>query len=270
MTGFLWPSDDTTATGWRPNGWICGSNDQCQSGHCCSLPFQWDRCSECCSDLNCSSLITEPPLPGSYGAPFCLDDSRTCSPYKNGESSQIPDSSGYPIWVPIQDETDLAQVDIPRTVVEGEEPVMEQVWYFDLKEQPVPDVASQVEYNGTHVLLPLHTQMISGYSRTYKMYNEHETGIITSVFVPNAVSVVAGAAEKIHAITYESEYITARGEYIRQRNKAALQAEPEFDLGNFAGRMDALSVIWGALAIGSFVADSTLQCRSGRPTYTRP
>ena len=209
------------------NGHRCKSDDQCQSGHCCPGSFlQPDRCRECCSDLHCSSLITEPPQPGTYGAPFCLDDSRTCSPYKDGRFSQIPES-GYPIWVPIQDETDLAQVDIPRWVMEGEEPVMEQVWYFDLNEQPVDYVASQVEYNGTHVSLPLYTQMISGYSRTYKMYNENETGIITSIFTPNKVSVVtdkpmAGAAEKIHAITYESEYSTARGEHIRQRNEAIL------------------------------------------------
>ena len=105
--------------------------------------------------------MEQPPAPGTYGTPFCLKKEHTCTAYKNGVSSQIP-ASGYPIWVPTEFESELAQVDIKRKVMEGEEPVMEQVWYFDLKEQPVPDVASKVEYNGTHVLLPLHVQMISG------------------------------------------------------------------------------------------------------------
>ena len=254
MIGLIAPSDDSL-TGWLPDGWICLADGQCKSNICCKK-----RCRQCCTDLDCSTQMEQPPAPGTYGTPFCFKKKHTCTAYKNGVSSQIP-ASGYPIWVPTEFESELAQVDIKRTVIEGEEPVMEQVLYFDLKEQPVPDVASKVEYNGTHVLLPLHIQMISGYSRTYKMYNESETGIITSVFLPNAVSQVtdkpmAGAAEKIHAITYTSEYSTARGEYIRQYNEETLQSGEDFDLGNFAGRMDFLSVVWALTDIVSMQVDA--------------
>ena len=206
--------------------------------------------------------MEQPPAPGTYGTPFCRKEDRTCSAFKNGHFSQISASSGYPVWAPINDETDLAQVDMPRTVVEGTDPVMEQVWYFDLTDQPVENVASRVGSNGTHVWVPLHTQILAGYSRTYHMYEEHETGIITSVFLPNSVSIVtdqpkAGMAEKVHALTYTSEYSTARGQAVRARNQAILQQsnnggdddDNKFDLAAFATRWDALAVIWGTLGI---------------------
>lgn len=231
-----------------------GDDARCESGHCCwNERIHSGRCSVCCTNTDCTNDMPQPPEPGYFGTPFCLK-SYTCSAFKDGDASQIP-STGYPIWIPTDDDKDFKKLVIPRTVVDRQGgPVSEQVWYFDLKEQPDTSVLDDIEYNGTHIRIPLYKQMLAGYSRTYTMYDEHETGIVTATYLPNEVSVItdkpkAGMIEKYHTLTYEGEYSTARGEYMRKRNEAELAEEPEFNLGNFAGRMDMLAIIWGITAI---------------------
>lgn len=141
------------------------------------------------------------------------------------------------------------------------------LWYFDLKDQPEqpPDdeglshsVLEGVIYNGTHIQIPMYKQMVAGYSRKYKPYDEEETGIVTAAYLPNEVSVItdkpkAGMTEKYHTLTYspEDQYSTDRGEYMRAQNEEfmATPTGESFDVHQFAGRLDALSIVWGATGI---------------------
>lgn len=238
----------------RPLYRLCEKNSQCKSGLCCL-----GACQPCCQSTDCPSEPMKPHPPGEFGS--CHTVGRTgkkkCIAYKNRKATQIP-PEGYPVWIPIKEDLEVEKLVMPRTVRDEKGPVTEMAWYFDLKDQPDKSVLDGITVNETHIMIPLYQQMLAGYSRKYKTYNEEETGIVTAAYLPNKVSVVtqrpkAGMIEKYHALTYSpmAQFSTSRGKWMRKKNEDFMST-PEgktFDITQFAGRLDGRALAWGQTGI---------------------
>ena len=223
-------------------GETCNFHRNCASGVC-----HWQEgvaasgiCVECTSDDHCEGQGESGP--GEHPRAFCFEN--TCSQWKRG---QPLDERGYPLWFEGTDEATW----IPRNVLEegnlGEErhAVMEQVWHWDLKQQPE---GTEIVVDDKFVSIPLNAQTIAAYSRTYHQYEEHETGIVTAVFLNNPISLVtpyavAGMIEKYHTLSYSGNWSTVRSDDIEavvnartpQENEQAQQeyTERSYKMGGF-------------------------------------
>mmetsp|Transcript_14566 Transcript_14566/g.24167 ORF Transcript_14566/g.24167 Transcript_14566/m.24167 type:complete len:562 (-) Transcript_14566:183-1868(-) len=195
-----------------PLGADCYFQSTCASGYCSSGIFWMGSCVECNNDSHCPGQGES--LPGELPVAFCYKGGGgappRCSQWKRGEPI---DERGYPIWFHGESEAQW----IPRIVMD-EGPVMEQVWHWDLSNQPDE---TAFEVTETHVSIPLNAHTIAAYSRTYHNFHEHETGIVTAVFLSNSISVVtpnavAGMMEKYHTLTYNGTMSTVRADRIRE------------------------------------------------------
>merc|ERR1719491_285331 len=214
------------------NGSTCFSDGNCESSVCAPISFfgTVGKCVTCRTRIDCVTKLKlgQPPA-GEFGADLCVDNK--CQAYANGESTQIP-NSGYPVWAP-SETIDNAKVfrkyNMPRTVYSNEStPVFEHVWYIDFNDQDLSFNKDDVNYNGTHIEIPNSAMIHAGYSKSYHMYDEHETGISTLVTFENPYSLVAdypklSFTEKLHTLTYDGKKDTARGDYIKPLSEEGMK-----------------------------------------------
>lgn len=200
----------------------CYSDSACASEICSSRLFFWKgSCVECNTDEDCPGQGES--TPGEHPRAFCFkeeenDANARCSEWKQGEPIN---EKGYPIWY---HGAPGAQW-IPRTTID-EGPVMDQVWHWDLNNQPDD---TEFILSETHVSIPLNSHTLAAYSRTYHNYQEHETGIVTVAFLNNPMSVltpnpVAGMVEKYHTLTYDGIMSTAKADRVRKEVETRSEA----------------------------------------------
>lgn len=201
-------------------GFSCRSNDECSSGHCIKAWHTfWTTgvCHECTNDDDCDGRGIS--RPGELPAAFCYKqkgDLNICSPWQRGKPVG---EEGYPIHLPGSDPAWVRRFRHEGRSNIDYEPAMSQVWRFDLSNQPG---GALVEINVTHVRIPLYTELLAGYSRTYHALNdEHETGIVTALFLHNPYSVVTSRGhsamlEKYHTLTYDGELPTPKADRIKR------------------------------------------------------
>jgi len=209
-----------------PNEESCGRDEDCDSGFCSKdrwCCFWRDGvCNECRTDKDCGASLRRDSLSKAY----CVDignEQKVCSAWKHGKPI---DEKGYPLhslsinnkeedenpidWIRryIHDK-DLVSDSNNNEETNNKEPVMSQVWRWDLNNQPE---GASLEANETHVRIPLNTPFHAGYSRTYHAFdNEHETGIVTLILVSNEYSIMMENAhsmmvEKYHTLTYTNDF----------------------------------------------------------------
>jgi len=238
----------------KDNGSFCFSDRQCKSEICCgarSITGVYGWCQECCvadnllvrlkspqgmspaeASRDCAAKIEQPPA-GEFGKPFCSRAKGVCQAYANGESSLIA-GDGYPLWLPsdtMDNSREFYKLLVPRTVFSGTpEPVFEQVWYIDFNEQDDEFNTEGVNFNGTHIEIPVWEHLHAGYSRSYYSYDEHETGIITLVGGENELSLVTmfpkvAFVEKYHTLTYNGKMDTRRGDWIRAKSEEQMKSK---------------------------------------------
>mmetsp|Transcript_15149 Transcript_15149/g.17021 ORF Transcript_15149/g.17021 Transcript_15149/m.17021 type:complete len:632 (+) Transcript_15149:269-2164(+) len=207
------------------------NNDDCGSGKFCCR----NKCQSCCMDRDCTQKMEFLPPAGEFGDKLCIDGE--CTPYKNGEFSQIP-PEGYPVYTPsetLDNSKKFRKYSMPRTVYDGDGPIMEQVWRIDFSQQDESfDKDNKFEYNGSHITIPSFDHLHAAYSRSYNHFDEHETGISTLIMADNKYSLVADFPElifieKYHTLTYDGKIDTARGDYIKKKAKEQMGEQPAFD-----------------------------------------
>ena len=140
--------------------------------------------------------------PGELPKAFCYtgdaERGHYCSEWRNGHPIG---SEGYPLLPLWLDATDEPPFMMERHVTEG--PAMSLVWHFDLSNQiGGAETTDLFSANSTHVKIPLNTKLLAGYSMSNHVQGEHETGILTTKFANNPVSIVtshpfACGAEKV-------------------------------------------------------------------------
>lgn len=222
----------------KDNGSFCFNDNACKSNNCCTIDSLFGKvgtCENCCISADCKSKVEQPPA-GEYGKPFCRDNE--CVATLGGEPYTFP-QEGYTVWLPsetIDNSNTFQKYTVPRTIysdVPGT-PVFEQVWYIDFNEQdPSLFNKDDIKVNETHISIPKNQAFHSGYSRSLLMYDEHETGIITSVVLDNTYSVVSdfpelSFVEKYHTLTYDGVVDTSRGDYIKEKSDEQLQSDFTF------------------------------------------
>mmetsp|Transcript_3737 Transcript_3737/g.4148 ORF Transcript_3737/g.4148 Transcript_3737/m.4148 type:complete len:570 (+) Transcript_3737:2-1711(+) len=225
---------------------LCSRDNQCLSGHCLKEwhSFWTGVCCECETHDDCEGKGIS--RPGELPKAFCYQEEGTkkfCSKWKHGKPI---DGNGYPLHLPSK--ANKGPDWIRRFIHEVDnEPAMSQVWHWDLNNQPE---GTTIDVNETHVSIPLYTQTLAGYSRTYHVFgNEHETGIATSTFMSNQYSIIstkayAGMTEKYHTLTYDGVLPTSRADRIKEelRNRPAKmqrRAEQGYKVRSYA-QMGAL------------------------------
>lgn len=218
---FLWLfSSQQAVFGQRENGDSCHIDEECTSGLCSK---HWASfwavgvCNECETDNDCEGKGVS--RPGELPRAFCYKQKahpNRCLPWKRGKP--IGDE-GYPIHLPGARATWVG-----RYLHQGQdylefEPAMSQIWRFDLNNQPEGTV---VDINATHAKIPLYLETLAGYSRTYHALNdEHETGIVTALFLHNPYSVVTSKGhsamlEKYHTLTYDGKLPTPKADRVQE------------------------------------------------------
>jgi len=187
------------------------------------------------------------PPPGEWGKHIC--DTSTpqheCRAYKNGKYSLIG-KEGYPVWVPSEtkdNSKEFQKINIKREIIsdDPEDPPMEIAYYFDFNDQDEDFNNTGISCNGTHITIPTYNKVHAGYSKSYKAFNESETGIVTSYFAVNDFSVVADypkvdQVQKYHTLTFNGLKDTARGDYVRNLSAKQVKKEPTFDRNGFISR----------------------------------
>jgi len=219
-------------------GESCFRNRYCDSGICSGTIT--GICAECDGDDDCGA----PHLPGTMTKAFCYKggDYPVCSEFKRGEP--IPPGDGYPIFLGTDNDP---PVWIPRHIIQG--PAMTLVWHFDLNNQP--EGFEQLSVSSTHIKIPFSQPMLAGYSMDLPMFDEQETGILSTQFTRNPTSIVtpfasAGAQEKYHTLTTNKNLPTNRAKRIREevagRNritKRAAKTQATFRAGLTMGHIGA-------------------------------
>lgn len=113
--------------------------------------------------------------------------------------------------------------------------------YFDFNDQDEGFDTNEVRYNGTHITVPSYEKLHAGYSRSYHMYDEHETGVTTSMIGDNVFSVItpfpkAWFVEKYHTMTFSGIKDTARGDYVNEMSAKQIKEEPTWSRLDFIKR----------------------------------
>jgi len=212
--------------------------DNCGSNFCCPkfLSGTFGSCQTCCQDSHCMSEIEQPPA-GEYGKPFCLDNESGENECRasDEERDSIP-KEGYTVWNPsetIDNSHEFQKYEMPRTLYSDvpATPAFELLWYIDFNEQdPSLFNKDDVRVNETHVMIPKGKPIHAGYSKSYHMYDEHETGIVTLITLDNVYSMVAdypklAFVEKYHTLTYNGKKDTARGDFMNQMSEKQMEQE---------------------------------------------
>jgi hypothetical protein len=229
-------TDDLDASLSNGVGALCTpSFDLCGSNICCptTLLGTLGKCQACCANSDCMSKIEQPPA-GEYGKPFCLENECRASP--EGGGFPIP-KKGYTVWNPsetIDNSHEFQNYEMPRTLYSDvpATPAFEHLWYIDFNEQdPSLFNKNEVYVNETHVMIPKGMPMHAGYSKSYHMYDEHETGVVTLITLENDYSMVAdypklSFVEKYHTLTYDGKKDTTRGDFFNQMAETQMDYIP--------------------------------------------
>ena len=167
----------------------CRKDSSCKSGACSVSLFRSGSCVECTADDHCKGGGES--LAGAMPKASCVETQ--CSVWKRGKPIN---QEGYPIKKGPNDD-DLLRVKLKRNIYAPEEESFEAasiVWHFDMNNQ-MGDTANKFEANATHVRVPAAVEMLGGYSMNNHVIQEHETGILSAMFLANPYSVIIDRPE---------------------------------------------------------------------------